>query len=348
VPDTTTKAGTAPSVRNAQDDDAVVAAERAVKSVAAAAALADSGSGSQPKPSSLNERDRPDASTTGENTSESGGQSAPEKTATEASPGPTSTDSQVEKPSAAEPKAVVSTTAVAVLADTTPKPPPDRRTSVNRTVEKPADSADTVASSPTPSIKTSEPSPSPRPEATPPKPSPDDPIPDVKAAPSQTPPQKEQPEPSPAATIASLSAASDQGQVVPSGTEESQIDLLEDRLRSFLQLYCSTYAAKDLSNFATLFSDNAVENGKPFESLLPKYERNFKFIETIEYRIELLEFSYDEDEDMVQLEGDFFLKWLPPDNKWRENSGKISMDLQRKGATFLVQRLDYRGRGKKE
>ena len=118
---------------------------------------------------------------------------------------------------------------------------------------------------------------------------------------------------------------------------------LENRLRLFLQKYCNTYAAKDLGEFTTFFVPDAVENGKPFISLLPKYRKNFDFIETIEYQIELQRFSYDDDNKIVTIEGNFFLKWLPPDRKWRENSGTISMNLKESGPSFLVQQLDYQG-----
>jgi len=118
---------------------------------------------------------------------------------------------------------------------------------------------------------------------------------------------------------------------------------LDDRLRSFLQNYCSTYAAKDLAKFTDFFGPGARENGKPFESLLPKYQKNFDQIETIQYRIELQQYTYDSQNETVRIEGNFLLKWLPSDNKWRENSGKIFMNLKDDGRSFLVQRLDYYG-----
>jgi hypothetical protein len=118
---------------------------------------------------------------------------------------------------------------------------------------------------------------------------------------------------------------------------------LENRLRLFLQKYCNTYAAKDLAKFTDFFGPGARENGKPFESLLPKYQKNFDQIETIQYRIELQEFTYDDQNETVKIEGNFLLKWLPPDKKWRENSGKIFMNLKDDGRSFLVQRLDYYG-----
>jgi type II secretory pathway predicted ATPase ExeA len=130
--------------------------------------------------------------------------------------------------------------------------------------------------------------------------------------------------------------------------DRQDVDILENRLRSFLQTYCSTYAAKDLDTFTTYFAANAMENGKPFDSLLPKYERNFKFIESIQYRIELQQFSYDDDKEVVAIEGDFFLKWLLPGKPWRENSGKIFMNLKENGPAFLVQRLEYHGQKTKK
>ena len=121
---------------------------------------------------------------------------------------------------------------------------------------------------------------------------------------------------------------------------------LERRLRSFLQSYCITYAAKDLDNFSNFFGPGAQENGKPFESLLPKYKKNFNVIEAIQYRIELQQYTYDSQKNTVRIEGNFLLKWLPPDKKWRENSGKIFMDLKDDGRSFLVQTLDYYGKSR--
>ena len=82
-------------------------------------------------------------------------------------------------------------------------------------------------------------------------------------------------------------------ETAPLSEEKTVKSRLEDRLRSFLQNYCSTYAAKDLAKFTDFFGPGAKENGKPFESLLPKYQKNFDQIETIRYRIELQQYMYD-------------------------------------------------------
>ena len=152
----------------------------------------------------------------------------------------------------------------------------------------------------------------------------------------------------PEATLAAKAETRPQSSPEIKGSTSSaagQLDRIgmETRLRSFLQNYCNTYAAKDFDAFTNLFIPDARENGTPFIRLLPKYKKNFELIETIEYRIELQQFSYDENMGIVTVNGDFFLKWLPPDKKWRENAGKISMSLQEKGPSFLVRQLDYQG-----
>ncbi len=127
-------------------------------------------------------------------------------------------------------------------------------------------------------------------------------------------------------------------------SEEQTVKVrMEGRLRSFLQSYCMTYAAKDLDKFTNFFGPGALENGKPFESLLPQYQKSFNVIEAIQYRIELQQYTYDNQKGTVNIEGNFLLRWLPPDKKWRENSGKIFMNLKDDGRSFLVQNLDYHG-----
>jgi hypothetical protein len=125
--------------------------------------------------------------------------------------------------------------------------------------------------------------------------------------------------------------------------EQTVKDRLESRLRSFLQSYCMTYAAKDLDKFTSFFGPGALENGKQFESLLPKYQKSFNVTEAIQYRIDLQQYTVDNQKGTINIEGNFSLRWLPPDKKWRENSGKIFMNLKDDGRSFLVQNLDYFG-----
>ena len=123
---------------------------------------------------------------------------------------------------------------------------------------------------------------------------------------------------------------------------------LEERLQSFLQNYCQTYEAKDLDEFTAFFTMDAKENDKPFYSLLPKYRHNFNSIDLINYQIELHEYKYNEEDGTVNIEGRFFLKWLPHGANWRQNSGKIFMELHEHGTSYRVNRLDYYGERRKK
>jgi type II secretory pathway predicted ATPase ExeA len=118
---------------------------------------------------------------------------------------------------------------------------------------------------------------------------------------------------------------------------------LQDRLNSFLEIYCQTYEAKDLDHFASFFAPDAKENDKPFHNLLPKYRHNFNVIEFINYRIELQKYNYNDQSGAINIEGRFFLEWLPGGTKWRRNSGKIFMELHESGTSFEISRLDYFG-----
>jgi type II secretory pathway predicted ATPase ExeA len=118
---------------------------------------------------------------------------------------------------------------------------------------------------------------------------------------------------------------------------------LRERLESFLEIYCHTYERKDLGHFSTFFAPNAKENDKPFHKLLPKYRHNFDVIEFINYRIELQKFKYDDEHGTINIEGRFFLEWLPGGAKWRRNSGKIFMELQESGTSLKISRLNYYG-----
>jgi type II secretory pathway predicted ATPase ExeA len=118
---------------------------------------------------------------------------------------------------------------------------------------------------------------------------------------------------------------------------------LKERLESFLEVYCHTYETKDLDHFSTFFAPDARENDKPFHNLLPKYRRNFNVIEFINYRIELQKYKYDDEHGAINIEGRFYLEWLPGGATWKRNSGKIFMKLLESGKSFKISRLEYHG-----
>ena len=115
----------------------------------------------------------------------------------------------------------------------------------------------------------------------------------------------------------------------------------KDRLESFLNLYCQTYASKDLDKFASFFAPDATENNTPFRDMLPKYRKNMEKIELSDYRIELIAFSLQADTGTIRIQGKYFTRYLMQEGTWRENSGNISMELTENGNSYLVKRLSY-------
>ena len=126
--------------------------------------------------------------------------------------------------------------------------------------------------------------------------------------------------------------------VVPlvGGTEDQ-----EDRLKSFLELYCRTYESKDIDKFITFFTSDATENNKPFHKLQPKYRRNMKMIKSFNYRIELVAYSIETKTGNVRIKGKYFTRYLLYGGTWKENSGNISMELVKSANSYLVKGLNY-------
>ena len=114
-----------------------------------------------------------------------------------------------------------------------------------------------------------------------------------------------------------------------------------DRLKFFLFLYCHTYESKDIDKFATFFAHDALENNKPFHELLPKYRRNMEMIESLDYRIELVSYSLQASTGNITLQGKFYIRYLLHGGTWKEKSGNISMELTKRGISYLVKRLNY-------
>jgi hypothetical protein len=112
-------------------------------------------------------------------------------------------------------------------------------------------------------------------------------------------------------------------------------------LESFLNIYCQTYASKDLDKFATFFTPDATENNTPFQDMLPNYQKNLEKIQSFNYRIELIAYSLQTDTGNIKIQGKYFTRFLLHEGTWRENSGNISMELVENGDSYLVKRLIY-------
>jgi DNA-binding transcriptional MerR regulator len=115
----------------------------------------------------------------------------------------------------------------------------------------------------------------------------------------------------------------------------------KDRLESFLRIYCRAYESKDLDKFASLFTSDATENNTPFQDMLPNYQKNMENIKSYNYRIELVDYSYQNDTGNIRINGKYFTRFLLDQGTWEETSGSISMELITRGDSYLVKRLNY-------
>ena len=115
----------------------------------------------------------------------------------------------------------------------------------------------------------------------------------------------------------------------------------KDRLESFLRVYCRAYESKDLDKFASLFTPDATENNTPFQDMLPNYRKNMENIESFNYRIELVDYSLQNDTGNIRINAKYFTRFLLHEGTWEENSGSISMELITSGDSYLVKRLNY-------
>ncbi len=131
----------------------------------------------------------------------------------------------------------------------------------------------------------------------------------------------------------------------PRPQKDSVLVNQEDKIENFLKTYCMTYEQKKLKKFVSFFKPDAIENGKPFHTLLPQYRHNFATIASITYTIVMHKYSYLSDSTDIWMEGEFFVRWREYGANWKKNSGSVSMRLEQSEKSFLVKQLYYLGRG---
>jgi hypothetical protein len=116
-------------------------------------------------------------------------------------------------------------------------------------------------------------------------------------------------------------------------TTKKQID-------TFLERYTKAYNVRDVSRVLGFFDPNAVENGKPFESLAPLYRDNFGRARFIDYRIEPSTWSGSESE--ISLHGEFRLRVQYEGELPVDSTGTISITLIPWGDGHRIRKLYYR------
>lgn len=116
----------------------------------------------------------------------------------------------------------------------------------------------------------------------------------------------------------------------------------KERVLSFLNEYTKTYEGRDLKKFRALFTNDAMEQGQPFEKLVPKYQKSFKNIKSMEYKIEVVSLSMKMGGDKILMDGDFTAKFRLANNRKGSSHGSIRMEILDEPEGLLVTRLDYK------
>jgi curved DNA-binding protein CbpA len=126
-------------------------------------------------------------------------------------------------------------------------------------------------------------------------------------------------------------------------TKIKGVDFMQEqqRLLAFLKKYTRAYEQKDLNRFKTFFAQNALEQGMPFEAMLPTYQKTFNQVEALRYHINLQSFTIDDAAKKILVKGAYTASYRLPEKKWGNSSGAIRMELLDSYGDLIVSRLDY-------
>jgi len=113
------------------------------------------------------------------------------------------------------------------------------------------------------------------------------------------------------------------------------------RLQAFIADYCRTYANGDFTRLAAFFHPAATENGQPLGALLSQYRHNLAQYAALDYRIEVSHWEQRAAPQGLDLSGRFFAHARLDNQQVRESRGRIAMNLEVRGESFAIRRLDY-------
>ena len=120
---------------------------------------------------------------------------------------------------------------------------------------------------------------------------------------------------------------------------------IEDRLRDFISAYSQAYESRDLERLRLFFAKDAVENGRPFSTVLPIYRKNFAALAGLEYTIDRMSWEKDDATGRIALKGIFHVRYHMPNRDWRTTRGEIAMVLVSNKGVYRVKRLEYKKKG---
>lgn len=137
------------------------------------------------------------------------------------------------------------------------------------------------------------------------------------------------------------STAPDEGQRLSDDIDPTVYRVQKERVLSFLESYTKTYEESDLNKFKAFFTDNAMEQGQPFETLLPHYQKTFDSVKFLEYKIDLKSLSMEKGGGKIIIDGAFKARFRLSNNRTGSSFGSIRMELLDEPDGLLVSTLDY-------
>ncbi|MCF8106260.1 MAG: DnaJ domain-containing protein [Desulfohalobiaceae bacterium] len=111
-------------------------------------------------------------------------------------------------------------------------------------------------------------------------------------------------------------------------------------VNTFLDRYTRTYMDMDLDRFEQFFTDQATENGEPFDSMLPTYRKTFTKMKRITY--DIIPQKFERTGSSIHVQGRFKIEAILNTNERVSSHGRIFLELIPKGSSFLVDSLQYR------
>jgi hypothetical protein len=113
-----------------------------------------------------------------------------------------------------------------------------------------------------------------------------------------------------------------------------------ERIETFLASYCGAYQDLDYDLFMAYFTADAMENDQPVKDLRPLYRRNFLNLRNLDYQIDVD--HYVVRDEMIEVRGDYTLRWRFKKTGWKEREGPIFLSLVQVDEDYRVKRLVYR------
>jgi hypothetical protein len=113
------------------------------------------------------------------------------------------------------------------------------------------------------------------------------------------------------------------------------------RVMAFINQFTHAYEQKDLKRFQSFFAEDALEQGKRFEEMLPTYRNTFSLVEVLRYDIDMESCTIDDTGERIMVEGVFRASYRLPKKDWGSSSGSIRLELLDTPRGLLVSRLNY-------